>query len=912
MKPRADFPATAAARFVVGIDLGTTNCALAFADTGGGGTPAVQVFPVPQLVAAGETEARETLPSFLLEPAPGELDGRLPWGDGEASGHVVGVLARERGVEAPGRLIASAKSWLSHPGVDRTADLLPWHGDAGVKKLSPAEASARLLGHLRAAWDHAHPGAPLAEQEVVVTIPASFDEVARELTLAAARRAGLPRLALLEEPQAAFYDWMAGGETGTPPGAGERALVCDVGGGTTDFTLIEARAGGGFHRVAVGDHLILGGDNLDLALAHFVEGRLGPPALNPRQWGTLVRRCQGAKETLLGPGAPARLGVSVPAPGGARLVGGARTAEVTREEVVAQLVDGFLPRVPADARPARRGAGFQEFGLPYAPDPGITRYLAAFLAAHGGRVDAVLFNGGFFESPALRERLRAVLGDWLGQPPRVLENRRLDLAVAVGAVRYGLARWGVAGVGGARITGGLARAYYVGAREGERDVAVCLAPAGLAEGAETALETRRFTLRVRQPAEFPLFTSSTRPADRPGDLAPREELTALPPLRTALRGRAADEDATDAAVPVRLRARLTELGTLEVWCAEEDGRRQWKLPFDVRAVVNPDADAGATRPVAAAVLVEENAVAAARSRVRETFGGVASGPADAEGLVKRLETALALPRLEWPPALLRELGDVALPLDAARGRGPIFEARWLNFVGFCLRPGYGFAADDARVATAWRTLGERRVLHPRNELCRAEWAVLWRRLAGGLSGGQQRALAAPILADLRRHGGRDWGRHEGAELWRLLGALEGLEGAVRLDLGNRLLAGGLLTMTRAALWALGRLGARAPLAGPLNTVLPAEAVEGWLGTLLAREVPADRRGEFVFALTQMARRTGDRYRDISEETRERVLARLLPLADARALALVREGGAWGARERDAAFGESLPRGLRLV
>ncbi|MBE7220428.1 MAG: Hsp70 family protein, partial [Caulobacteraceae bacterium] len=439
----------APARFVVGIDLGTTNSALAFVDTAARGDAArtVGTFPVPQLVAPGETAAHDTLPSFHYEPFAGQFEEgalRLPWG-GPADG-VVGTLARERGADVPGRLVVSAKSWLSHHGVDRTADLLPWQGAPDARKLPPAEVSARYLGHLRAAWNAAHPAAPLEAQDVVITIPASFDEVARELTVTAARRAGLPKIVLLEEPQAAFYAWMARRGDGSAEGLapGQRVLVCDIGGGTTDLTLIEARPGTGpgepvrFHRLAVGDHLILGGDNLDLALAHHVEARLGGK-LEARQWATLIRRCQQAKEILLAADAPARWTIHLPAAAGARLVGGARQVELTREEVAALLLDGFLPRVGPDARPARRGfgSGFQEFGLPYAADPAVTRYVAAFLAAHGGRPDAVLFNGGFFASPTLRERFLDVLGSWYGARPAVLENERLDLAVAWGAARFG-------------------------------------------------------------------------------------------------------------------------------------------------------------------------------------------------------------------------------------------------------------------------------------------------------------------------------------------------------------------------------------------------------------------------------------------------------------------------------------------
>jgi molecular chaperone DnaK (HSP70) len=940
MPPDALDTGRPAARFVVGIDLGTTNSAVAFVDTEEDSS-AVCTFPIPQLVAPGEIEARDALPSFHYEPAPGQFGAtawRLPWEEESqiSPGYIVGVLARDQGAETPGRLIVSAKSWLSHAGVDRTAELLPWHGAPEVKKLSPVEVSARFLGHLRAAWNFRQPAHPLETQEVIVTIPASFDETARELTVAAARRAGLPRIALLEEPQAAFYAWAGEYKADLPRGA--KILVCDIGGGTSDFTLIEAlepsssaAGAAAFRRIAVGDHLILGGDNLDLALARFAEERLGAP-LHPRQWGVLLRRCQHAKEILLGSNAPERLTLSVPAAGGARLVGGARQVELERKEAVSLLADGFLPRVGLDAQPARRASGFQEFGLPYAPDPAITRYLAAFLCAHGEegkavRPDAVLLNGGFFASPILRERLLETLGSWFekhdGQRkpaghwrPQVLENRRLDLAVAVGAARFGLARRGV----GAKIAGGLARSYYIGVGRGEKsDAAVCLAPAGLEEGREVDLKERQFDLRLRQPVEFPLYVSSARPDDLPGDLAPLEggQLTALPPLRTALRGQAEGEDAAT----VHLHARLTEVGTLEVWCEETAGkRRQWKLPFDVRATTRDSEEPRLNAPEPTAS-VDEQTVRRCRELIREAFVGSA-GAKDAalvEEMVKRLEAAAGMHRLQWPPLLLRSLWEELMVVEPGRVRSAIHEARWLNLLGFSLRPGYGFAVDDWRAAQTWR-LFERRIVHPRNELCRAEWHILWRRIAGGLTAGQQRALAAPLLSEWKKSDQQTgkssgWGTHETAEIWRLLASLEWLGADVKLDLGNRLRArwpepGSQSGLVRAAVWALGRLGARVPMYGPLNTVLPAEEAERWIGQIIQS---APTGNEAAFALVQMARRTGDRFRDISEDARKKALNWLTAAkAPKHEIELVREGGALHTQEWDAMFGESLPCGLRLI
>ncbi|MGI9517547.1 MAG: Hsp70 family protein, partial [Pirellulaceae bacterium] len=448
----------APARYVVGIDLGTTNSAVCYVDMQESPWQ-VRLLAIPQLVAANQVESRDTLPSFHFQSPPQNLAKgslRLPWYTDDQD-WCVGVMAQDEGVKSPGRLIASAKSWLCHSGVDRAAKLLPWHGAADVDRLSPVDASGRYLGHIRDAWNAKFKKDALAEQDIVITLPASFDEVARELTVDAASIAELPNVVLIEEPQAAFYAWVYKHDKEWPGlvSAGDTILVCDIGGGTSDFTLIKVRKSDDeaasqrvqFHRVAVGDHLILGGDNLDIALAHHLEAKLsGDGKLTPRQWDVLVRSCRRVKETLLGENAPEQATVNVPG-SGTRLIGGGLQTQVTREEVQELLVDGFLPRTSISEMPVKGQSGFREFGLPFASDPAITRHLAAFLKAHGevanadngnvsaaARPDVVLFNGGFFASPLLRERSLEVLSNWFADQsqdnwqPTVLDNDRLDLA----------------------------------------------------------------------------------------------------------------------------------------------------------------------------------------------------------------------------------------------------------------------------------------------------------------------------------------------------------------------------------------------------------------------------------------------------------------------------------------------------
>jgi len=929
------------ARFVVGFDLGTTNSAVTYVDTEE--EPwRIRTFLVPQLVAPGQVEARETVPSFHYQPAGGEMAGdalRLPWSQ-QSPGYRVGFLARDQGTAAPGRLIASAKSWLCHTGVDRTADLLPWHNAADVERLSPVEASGRLIAHVRAAWDHRFPEHPLAEQDLVLTLPASFDEVARELTVKAAARAGLSRVVLIEEPQAAFYAWIDAHSEDWQQRVrpGQKILVCDIGGGTSDFTLIRVRGEAGgkvrFHRVAVGDHLILGGDNFDLALAQHLEKRLtNDGRLEPRQWSVLVRSCRRVKETLLGGGAPERLTVHLPA-AGSRLIGGGVQLEVTRDEVRELLVEGFFPRVHLTDRPLRRRSGFQEFGLPFTPDPAVTRYLAAFLTAHRhvaldesetiadhdpARPDIVLFNGGVFESDLLRGRMIEVLESWFPQPsawnPIVLENERLDLAVARGAAYYGMVRRGQ----GVRIAAGLARTYYIGVEsEGGDSPAVCLVPAGVEAGHDIHLSERQFTLRVSEPVEFPLYVSSTRLTDRPGELVAvdREQMTPLPPMRTVLRKRKKGEAES---VSVTLHARLTEIGTLDLWCGEVGGRGQWRLQFDVRSATETDVaahDAAAEREG----FIEEETWQPCRRLILGTFGpGGADKP---EGLVRRLSEATGMNRKLWPTSFLRRIWETLLEVEQGRRPSAVHEARWLNLLGFSLRPGYGLALDDWRVAETWRAL-QGNLIHP-SVMCRTEWWILWRRIAGGLAAGQQQALADPVLGPIRTlhrqltagKGRSDfaYGSHEAAEIWRALGSLELLSVGSKIELGAMLLdilpKKKLEASRPAILWAIGRLGARQPVYGPLNTVVPAGTAGEWLRRLM--DTGSDD-SEALLAVMQLARRTDDRYRDIPDRLRDKVLG-WLEIRDAPAhfVELVRRGGQLDAEEQGLVFGEALPKGLRIL
>lgn len=932
----------APARYVVGIDLGTTNSAVTYVDTEERPWE-VRLLSIPQLVTSHQIEARDTLPSFHLQvPTQNASDGalRLPWSTADTES-CVGVMARDEGISSPGRQISSAKSWLCHSGVDRTAKLLPWQGSPDVEQLSPVDVSARYLAHVRDAWQAKFKQCPLAEQDIVITLPASFDEVARELTVQAAAEAGLSNVVLIEEPQAAFYAWVYKHRTNWQElvAEGDTILVCDIGGGTSDFTLIKVRRSQDevsdqrvqFHRIAVGEHLILGGDNLDMALAHHIEGKLTEAGkLSAKQWDVLVRSCRRVKETLLGVESPEQATVNLPG-SGSKLIGSGLQAQVSREEVEALLIEGFLPPTAVTDVPTSGQSGFREFGLPFASDPAITRHLAAFLTAHGNvanskdaptgaaRPDVVLFNGGFFASPKLRGRLLEILESWFtndtnpGWRPTVLDNDRLDLAVARGAAYYGMVRRGE----GVRITANLARSYYVGVdAEGEEPQAICLVPGHAEPGQDIHLDQLRLELTISQPVEFSLFVSSTRLTDQPGDVVGinLEQMRPLPPIRTVLKTDRRNQTGT---IPVTLNAHLSEIGTIDLGCQSVESDHRWRLQFDVRSATQTDV--GSHQSAAESEgFIDESTWQVCERTITSVFGE--GGSEKPSALVKQLAEALAAERTNWPTSLLRRIWESLMTMKEARRRSPVHEARWLNLLGFALRPGYGLAIDDWRVDETWR--------HVRGKLVhagasRAESLILWRRISGGLSPGQQKALAEPVLSSLRTahassmsgkkaRGNVTFPMHESSEAWRLLGALELLPVSVKTQVGDMLVE--LLPkrkyekVVNPMIWALGRLGQRQPQYGPLNTVIPAEKAEVWCEALLNLDV----RESSHIAGMQLARCTGDRYRDLDATVRERVATWLADTnASAHLIELVTVGGSLAEEEQSAAFGESLPKGLRI-
>jgi len=941
----------------VGIDLGTTNTVLAFADAG---SEHVDTFAIPQLTAPGEVGTAALLPSNRYHPLEGELAAdalQLPWVQPDVGGVervAIGRLARSLGAASPGRLVASAKSWLSHQGVDRTAAILPWGAPDDVPKVSPLAASASYLAHLRAAWNTRFTDRPLERQQIVLTIPASFDEGARALTLEAARLAGLPDVRLLEEPQAALYDWL---QRHRATLAGDLAdaklvLVADVGGGTTDFTLVQVELKDGepaLTRIGVGNHLILGGDNMDLALAHLAESRLGSgdgQRLSAGRLAQLTERCRAAKEQLLAADAPASVAVTLLG-GGSRLIGASRSATITKDDVARIVLDGFFPVNAEQEGPQRARAGIVEFGLPYASDPAITRHLAGFLRQHAqaaraalgidddGRLpvpDTLLLNGGVFRGEALARRLADVLSAWRGAPVRVLHNADPDVAVARGAVAYSLARAGLAPA----IESGSARSYYLLLDDAGADgtlKAVCVLPRGARAGEEVRLAERSFALRLGRPVRFHLVSAvgdvGAAPS-RAGDIVELDphDVVRLPAIATVLR---AQDEATNTArpagargseIPVQLAAALSELGTLEMFCVAEDGSGgRWRLEFQLRGEeqAGPGTDAAGLPPQVDDAVKRIDRIFGARNQQVEVR--------EVRQLRGALEHILG-GRERWETPLLRHLFDALMERAKGRRRSAEHERAWLNLAGWCLRPGFGDPLDDWRMGQLW-ALFPAGAQYAKDSQVRAEWWTLWRRVAGGLSTEAQLRLlddfAFNLQAEPAERAKRPFTLVDGSEddMLRLGASLERIPAAYKAEIGDWMV-GRIMAVpstpkpdAKAAatyarfLAALARVGARTPLHGSAHEVAPPEAAARWLTQLMTldwkRIEPAG------FAAAHLARKTGDRTRDIDDDLRAQVLQRLAAAgAPASWSAMVRDVVELDQASATRMFGDALPPGLKLL
>ena len=929
-------------KYIIGIDLGTTNSAVTYIDmelNRERTSPVIQHFEIPQITDSGETSQAKVLPSFLYLPGRHEFPHEalaLPW-DKANDGDFVGILAREQGAKSPNRMIASAKSWLCHEKVDRHAPILPWGADDTVPKKSPIAATAAYLKHIRDAWNHSvkeDESAWLENQSVVITVPASFDEVARDLTVEAAALAGIPNITLLEEPLAAFYSWLDINEKqwDKQVSAGELILICDVGGGTTDFTLITLREKEGkpvFERIAVGDHLILGGDNMDLALAHLSEGRLQggqKKKLTMGRWQSLCNQCRQAKEEILGEVEDEKTITLIGE--GRKLIADTKTSRLNRSDVETVILDGFFPLVsPDEPLHLKPRQGMTEFGLPYAQDPAITRHLIRFLERHRedlketlGREsiepDLIMFNGAALKPAILQERIRAAVSmrfhGTQDSPPRVLLNPDLDIAVALGASYYGRVRKGY----GVQVDSGSARGYYLGVQLSEEtplkgksdppepEMAVCLVERGMPEGTQNELSDKHFSVLANQPVRFHLYSSSFRSGDAVGDVIPVDDtLTTLPPLHTVIKfGKKAKGGVS---IPVKVEAHYTEMGTLALWCQSLKSPHRWRFQFQLRTIEQPV-------DVSDQEIFEESVVNEAISHIKDTFSGK-SPKTNVPRLIKDITETVNTPKEKWPLEFIRRTADELMNLTSARKRGIDYESRWLNLIGFCLRPGFGDALDEHRIERLWKSFHDG-VFHAKNVQVRSEWWVLWRRIAGGLSASQQRQVFLKISSLLKPgKGGKkpNLAPQEEMELWMTLANLERLSQDDKAARGKQLLKTLHPKKSRPQhWWSLSRIGAREPLYGPIDRVLSPGLVTSWIKTILSREWNNPR--PVAMALAQMARLTGDRKRDLDAEIIQEIIHWLTPHDwGAPHIRVLREVVPVARQDETQMFGESLPSGIHL-
>jgi len=904
----------------VGIDLGTTHTVVAYAtrdDVDGNGAPSeARVLLLPQLVSPSEIEALRLLPSFLYAPAASEKIAdpfqELPW--------VVGQYARQRGQEVSERLVASSKSWLSHAAVARRDAILPWAADAAeVPKISPVEASQRLLSHVQRSWHEAFPEQPLAEQSVVLTVPASFDEVARELTVEAAELAGLP-VRLLEEPQAAFYDLIAGERRDTVEAllasgqSSARVLVCDVGGGTTDLTLIEVRRSGTgeleLERVAVGRHLLLGGDNIDLALAQVCEQKLlAGERLDPLRFSRLLLACRVAKEALLGRAAPESAPIRL-ASLGSSLVGGTLSTELLRSEVEALVFEGFLPLVERGQALPKARAGLLAFGLPYERDPAISRHIVQFLERHAtSGVDAMLLNGGLFHAQRAAERVRDLVSRFAERTVTLLPYPEPDLSVARGAVAYSRALTGQ----GLRIGGGTPRGFYVAVDERAARRALCVVPKGAREGERHVASTGGLWLRVGQPVQLELYTSDSAAVHRPGDVVSLDDdFAPLPPVTTVFSAADGEGD-----LEVALEGELSAAGTVELASVElkpSEGRapRRFRLAFELRAadsVPLKSAPPSASRP-------PPPRLSEALEAVRRVFGEGRADvkPRESKDLPRELERLLG-ERRAWTLESNRCLFDALVEGRSARRRSEDHERVFWMLAGYCLRPGFGAPLDEQRIAQLV-PLFEAGISAGANARSWQQFWIAWRRVVAGLREDTQASVfgslepfLAPSELKLKRSKSLKAADYS-HELLELAASLERVPVERRIALGEWLIERTFRDRDPRLWSALGRIGARVPGYASAHHVVPARNAEAWLDHLLRErwhEVPTA-----AATAAQLGRKTDDRARDIADALRAEVIRRLEAVhADADLVSCVREFVPLAAAEQAAWFGEELPVGLRL-
>jgi molecular chaperone DnaK (HSP70) len=937
-------------RYIIGIDLGTTNSTLSYLDTEGSEDNIIQTFAIPQLVDEGVVKNINALPSFLYLPGEYETSGEaadLPWNKNIP--YIAGEFARSQGARVPANLVSSAKSWLCHNRVDREGPILPWGRDSAEKKISPVEASACYLRHMQEAWNFVMAGGDksnrLENQQIVITIPASFDESARELTAEAAKKAGIEDFTMLEEPQAAFYAWISSHKDNWQEltGQGGLILVFDVGGGTTDFTLISIHIKEGkpsFQRVAVGDHIMLGGDNMDLTLARNMERAMTGSSgkFDFHQWLSAAHQCRVAKEKLLGHTQKAIVPISVLGKGRS-VIGDALKAELKSEEIRDTIIDGFFKETETgEELDKKRATGLQELGLPFESDTAIMKHLSSFLRRHAVnkdlsqvtdsksglnivRPDILLFNGGVFKSPAIRDHAASIIRKWFSDGAwslNILENDEFDQAVSIGAAYYGLVLRGK----GERISGGTGKAYYIGVEASRGQIEtefknpvtlVCLVPRGVEEGEEIHLSQPEFQVMINSPVSFSLYSSSYRAGDKTGDIiiSDKDEFIELPPVRTVLQY---GKKTGSVKIPVSLGIRMNEFGTMDVWCESKKTTHRWKLAFQLR-LEGEEKDISLQKKGIEHTL-DESAIVQAIQLMEEAFHCSPRTPSEVtpENLIKKMENLLNLDRKNWPLFAIRKMWDSLIKIKERRSVIPLYEARWLNLSGFLLRPGFGYELDELRIKELWKIFLED-LRYPNNGQCRSEWWILWRRSAGGFDSAKQEILfrkISPWLLPSKKKVKKLSGA-EITEMWMLGASLENLSASVKAEMGGELLKNLKKSKGKSLehyYWAISRIGARTPFHGSIDKVVSKEDVERWIEALLKEKWSNPRSAGY--AIAQLARKTDDRIRDIDEDLRTRIIDRFSEYEWSKHfIRQIKEVVSLEWEEEKKIFGESLPVGLYI-
>ena len=932
-------------QYHVGIDLGTTHTVVAYAKNDH--QQDIQLFQIEQLIAPGQVAAKPLLPSVRYHPAENELAETDIIFVQPGTRAIIGEAARLLGAKSKGRLVTSAKSWLSHPSVDHNADILPWGGTEGVEKVSPVDASASYLRHIRTVWGHHNPDAPLENQDIVITVPASFDEAARVLTLEATKRAGFNHVRLLEEPQAVCYDWLRRNVGNVDKALAQirLLLICDVGGGTTDLTLIKVehtQAEPKMTRIAVGDHILLGGDNIDLALAHLVESRLQSEQsrLSAADFSQLIEQCRAAKEHLLAEDAPECATITLLG-GGSKLIGGSRSTFLTQEDVRRIALDGFFPLTKPEDLPDKRRSGVVEFGLPYAAEPAVSKHIAAFLNLHkeasqqalqgtGTVPDAILLNGGLFRSQVITQRILDLCTSWSSKPLMLLENNHPEFSVAYGAVSYAIARREKK----LKIGGGTARSYFLlvdttsatqeSKRQSPTQYGLCVLPKGSEEGEEIILHDRRFALRTGVPVRFELVSHSGDKPFKPGDITEiSDDFRALPPLVVAFDDKSANKDKE---IVVQLGVTQTELGTLKIQCIAVDdatvpktatnpktsanNRQRWDVEFQIRKQGNIRTQVNTELPPqfnTACELIQ--AVFGPKSKEVD-LNAVKNLRAD-------LEKRLGHDRSEWDPSLLRVLFAVLWDGHKYRRRSEHHERVWLNLTGFCLRPGFGCPLDNWRIEQLWKIYPQG--IQFTNEIQNwSEWWTLWRRIAGGLDASSHELIFADIANYINPAASRQPSVAKQAkqrsydDMVRLAAVLERLPVVSKIQLAEWLLKRlQKPNEPKQTWWALGRVGARLPFYGSSHNAIPADIASKWLITLLTEDWK--KNPQTAFAATLISRKSGDRVRDIDESLRMQIMDKLkISKTPYPWLEMVGQYKELDEKEENQFFGESLPPGLKLI